>query len=836
MIIAHRMIDEDGNVQVQSLREHSRNVARLCCAACMAVNLGHVGYLIGLLHDMGKAAEPVQRRLSGSPEKYPHAYAGARYLVECLEALEAMEKAGPINPYMYLLVELAATAILWHHSGRKDMVDPFGKEIWQNGLRRGQDDAAYEQGLHSFFEDCCTEEELQEHIVFAVKEIKGVFKKINEAFGPKGRTPVRRHFFIGMLQRFLFSVLVDADWTDTSAFMNVEIHPKEKKEVSWQEEWDELQMREKESAMQRKEEWEKLQFCTEDYMCHLPVNYTIDKMRQKISEGCLHHVADGPGIYRLYVPTGGGKTLTGLRYMIHAAKRQNAKHIFFFVPYKSIIEQNAEVFRKVLGSQNVLEHHSDVVLDSEDLAAMEENKKLLMQMARWQETPCIVSTMVQWLNTLFAGPRSNVRRMAGMAHSILLFDEVQTVPREMVFMFNLAIDFLHKILGCTIILCTATQPDLRHVEQPVLYAKSMDLAEGYEQDFKDFKRTHVVVQTVPGGYTAEGIGDFAQLLLNENRSLLIIVNTKKAAEAVYEEIKRIELPNMELYCLSTNLCTAHRQQVIKDIKKWQAKTDKKQEDRLVCVSTQLIEAGVDLSFSCVIRSMAGLPSVAQAAGRCNRNGESTCRNVYLINCNDTLEDLRRLPDIDDARQVTERIIKEHPQEDLLSPDMIQEYYHIYFNQADKMKYTISLPEDRHKRISLLDLLSTYQEGRIPLQKTWKKEDYNWRGACTMTQAFSLAESHFKAIPDENVSVIVPYEEGKMRIADLLSAKPKAIRSILSKLHPYTVSISQGACKCLEKQHGIIRACDGEVLILQEGYYDPDKGIRMKKGEMDFCFY
>lgn len=147
MIIAHRMIDEDGNVQVQSLREHSRNVARLCCAACMAVNLGHVGYLIGLLHDMGKAAEPVQRRLSGSPEKYPHAYAGARYLVE---RLEAMEKAGPINPYMYLLVELAATAILWHHSGRKDMVDPFGKEIWQNGLRRGQDDAVYEQGLHSF--------------------------------------------------------------------------------------------------------------------------------------------------------------------------------------------------------------------------------------------------------------------------------------------------------------------------------------------------------------------------------------------------------------------------------------------------------------------------------------------------------------------------------------------------------------------------------------------------------------------------------------------------------------------------------------------------------------
>lgn len=177
-------------------------------------------------------------------------------------------------------------------------------------------------------------------------------------------------------------------------------------------------------------------------------------------------------------------------------------------------------------------------------------------------------------------------------------------------------------------MCTATQPDLRHVEQPVLYAKSMDLAEGYEQDFKDFKRTHVVVQTVPGGYTAEGIGDFAQLLLNENRSLLIIVNTKKAAEAVYEEIKRIALPDMELYCLSTNLCTAHRQQVINDIKKWQAKTDKKQEDRLVCVSTQLIEAGVDLSFSCVIRSMAGLPSVAQAAGRCNRNGESTCR-MYI---------------------------------------------------------------------------------------------------------------------------------------------------------------------------------------------------------------
>ena len=177
---------------------------------------------------------------------------------------------------------------------------------------------------------------------------------------------------------------------------------------------------------QRQSIWNKLSEHTEDYLNGLPVVYSIDSLRREISNQCLAAARErAPGIYRLYIPTGGGKTYSGLRFCIEMARRQNARHIFYFSPYKSITRQNADCIRNALGEEFVLEHHSDVTFEESE---EETREQWLAQSQRWQGTPVICTTMVQFLNSLFAAPRQNVRRLSALAGSVLLFDGIQSLP------------------------------------------------------------------------------------------------------------------------------------------------------------------------------------------------------------------------------------------------------------------------------------------------------------------------------------------------------------------------------------------------------------------------
>jgi CRISPR-associated endonuclease/helicase Cas3 len=827
LLVGHSWTDDDGKKHFQSLEDHSRMVAMICAENSASVGLRETGYVEGLLHDLGKAdRRKVQPHLRGeTAEKCNHSVAGARYI---------WEKYGQCEDLNYrLAAQLIASAIVWHHSGRQDIVSMEGDDKWLKQMHFQEKDSAYEATLKNFFSECCEENEIEERMKKAAAEIGIIREKIKkrEPSSNQKKLPVRQ-YFLGMLQRFLFSALIDADWTDTSCIMSGKPLPK------------------KLSSGEKQELWNDLSDQVETFVESLKPKYEIDRLRQEISQQCLQAATDQPGIYRLFVPTGGGKTYSGLRFCIHTAQKRNADKIYYFAPYKSILSQNTDDFKRALGnSEYVLEHHSDIIIDDTKEEQAEYNARQRLMRERWQDVPFIATTMVQFLNTLFAGPRQNVRRMEALAHSILVFDEVQALPVQDTFIFNMAVNFLADILDCTIVLCTATQPALEDVKYPIQFSNPKDLVPDYEERFQQFKRVRVVIKRISGGFTAPSIADLVQELLERNRSLLIILNTKHAVNTVYDQLSKVLPKDIPKYCLTTGLCIQHRADVIQKIKNWQADAEEKtgtgmdSEEKMICVSTQIIEAGVDVSFDCVIRSMAGITSVAQAAGRCNRHGRYPSKDVYLINCTKELENLDQLQDIDDARQATERLLDVMPPDiDLLAPEVVRKYYQIYYQNDEQMEYMVPIPGIQEE-ISLRNLLGINSRGR----KEWKKENQNpgeeqghnekiWQSNWKMWQAFQWAEKNFHAISNDTVTVVVPYhEEGQKAVAWLTSAHPGNLSDLIRMIQPYTVEIHKTMCKKLEREHALVSVLDGTVLVLQAEFYDQAKGVEYHPLPMEAMF-
>ena len=765
--------------RVQTLEEHSRHVAELCADACRPFGLENTGRLMGWLHDAGKAAPDVQDHLRRQTcDKLNHSASGMRWI---------WEQTARQSTSTRLAGQMIALAIGCHHSGRCDCLAPDGRVPWLERMRSDQARALYRPSVDAFFADCCREETLHALIGKAAGEIAVLYKATGGVLPEGAERNVRRDarwFGLGFLQRFLFSALVDADWTDTASFMNGTPLPGAPTDA------------------QRLAVWEQLCGHTEQFVGALQAKRPIDRLRQEISDQCLTAARDRPpGIYRLYVPTGGGKTYSGLRFCLQMARRQNARHLFYFAPYKSITRQNADNIRQAVGAEWVLEHHSDVLFAPDQKEAQEH---WLALSQRWQGVPVICTTMVQLLNTLFAAPRQNVRRLTALAGSVLLLDEVQALPLRDTCLLNFALDALARLFGCTVVLCTATQPDLAGVEYPLAFSPRMDLVPDYQLRFRQFRRTRIVPPAIPGGQSMAAIADFVAARRQENHSVLAILNTKSAVNRLFDALQPLVPADCPVFCLTTYLCPQHRDDVLAQIRR---RLDAGQP--LICLSTQLIEAGVDLSFDCVIRDLAGLPSIAQAAGRCNRHGESGCRPVYLIECSG--ENLDALPEIYDGREITRELLAQLPVgTDLLSPEAVALYYQRYYSSPphrQDMRYRIPSLGDG----TMLDLLCCNVQGIQAFLESGRKP------ACKndLCQAFGTAEAAFAAIPDETVPVLVPYGAGREKLPNLRSGRGGA--ALLRKLQPYTVAISRSQCQRLGD--GLYPALDGTVLILREEYYD-----------------
>lgn len=810
-ILAH--IDRESG-RKQTLSEHSRSVADECGRACGKIGLAALGKLTGLLHDSGKGTLAFQRYLREGDTavrgKIPHSFCGARY---CWETWGIKGGVAPLT------AQLAAAAVCGHHSGLPDMTEPDGED---GLLRRTRPESQvdYEEALRNYFSSSSSSEELEGLFCQAQEEVAklgALLKGICERVSKESR-PGMFSFLWGMVQRYLMSCLIDADRYDTYLFEAGKA-PEPEPELG--------------------PLWHTLAGRLEQYLAGLPFKEAVDRKRREISGQCLAFATHGHGIYRLSVPTGSGKTLSSLRYALSCAEGTGKERIFYVAPYKSILDQNAKDIRRALGlgSQDVeilLEHHGDVIIEGEEEVIR--RRDLLTQ--RWN-APIILTTTVQFLNTLFDGRGSCVRRMHCLTDAVILLDEVQAIPIRCTYLLNAALDFLAYVCGCSIVLCTATQPAVEQMDVPVLLGEPAEMVPNLEEAFAALKRTRAVDRTGLGLLSSEQLADFCMDRLKDCDNLLVVLNTKSAAEKLYRALRsRMEGLAAEertpLFLLTTNLCPKHRVERIEKI--YDVLTGKTENSRLICVSTQLIEAGVNLSFQCVVRSLAGLDSFTQASGRCNRHGEVACRDVFLIRSAD--EVLSSLKEIRCAQEEAGHVIQDFRSnpgqfgDDLLSPAAVGRYSRYY---AKRMQPELAYPageKDDPKLSSpttLFDLLS-----RNTVATKACAEHERPLPPHPLHQAFQTAGKIFQAIPEGGFDVIVPHgKEGEELVAEL-NADPglRELPQLLRRAQLFSVHLFDTEWKQLNRLGAIDLLAEIGVAVLKKEFYDPELGVQLRRGEME----
>ena len=391
-----------------------------------------------------------------------------------------------------------------------------------------------------------------------------------------GKAPWKSKASVMTYTRMLFSCLVDADFLDTEAFMQEGDAPARGAFPPLQE----------------------LAKTVDAYLARFAKpTKEINQRRTEILRQCI--AAGDQSAHRRYfltVPTGGGKTLASLAFAMHTAlARPDVRRVIYVIPYTSIIEQTSDIFRSIVGAENVLEHHHQVDWDDPEQGGG--RKRLASE--NW-DAPLIVTTNVQFFESLFACRTS--RKLHNIAGSVIIFDEAQMIPTGYLQPAMEAVRELTEHYGCTAVFCTATQPSLGAFfpDQP-----PVEIAEHRDEDFAFFRRTRIVQEE--GEETPACLA--ARLL--ESAQVLVIVNRKRRAGELYDL-----LPEEGRYYLTTNLCPAHRRRVLQDIR---ARLAAGEPCRVV--ATSLVEAGVDFDFPVVYREMAGLDNIIQAAGRCNREGK-----------------------------------------------------------------------------------------------------------------------------------------------------------------------------------------------------------------------
>lgn len=811
---AHSFKDSRGERHWQSLAEHSSHVARLCREYAGKIDLPYTGYLTGLLHDAGKIRQEFQDYLETENlslrGKINHSSFGLWLLKELPG--DTVEQR--------ITKQIMGLAICSHHGGFIDCITPDGSSPYEKRQERDES-LPYDMWKSDFLcnviyqmiaeresensggrvhanrdcEELAAWDEIVSYYNQATEEVKVLFE----------RSKHLKFFGVGMIAKFLFSALVDADRYDTYCFEAGE-DMKEYKPFDWRP----LQCRLEEKLKE---------FGSDD---------PIDILRREVSEDCYQFASHPGGVYQLYGPTGSGKTLASLRYALtHCVQnREEApkEHVYYIIPYCSILDQNSTDIRNVLGlgknDETLLEHHSNVIRETEGGRDQEEQfQKHELLTERWT-SPIVMTTMVQFLNTIFSGGTKAIRRLHQLSHSVLIFDEIQALPVKCIYLFNMAINFLSQVCGTTIVLCTATQPQLSKVPVPLLLSQPADIVPDFADKFRQFQRTRVCNRVTPEGMSYEELARFSIEKMEEWGPVLIIVNTKEAARTVFNLLQE-RTEKTRLIFLSTGLCPNHRKKILDNLQP-------RPGERIICVSTQLVEAGVDKSFGCVIRSLAGLDSIAQAAGRCNRSNEygKLC-DVYIVRLRE--ENLDKLPEIKAAQVATESVLHQLRQnldepDQLLSPKVIEAYYgYYYYERLGEMGYKIEIEKEK---MTLFELLN---DNKMAVGKYARRNKMT--PPFSFYQAFETAGNAFEVIDNKTVGVIVPYGKGRELIADLKSSKDiREKQKLLRQAQQYTVNLYEGEKRRLEKSLELLEEL--QVYVLIEGFYDEKTGI-CENPKLDF---
>lgn len=550
--------NSDNKKEWQLLIDHLKNVAEYAEKFASSFGADRLAYVAGLLHDLGKYSIEFQSRLEGSNEKVDHSTAGA---------IEAEKRFGIIG-------RVLAYVISGHHGGLPNGNRGKDRNLLPRLEKKDIND-------YSYYKKELEIPSIQKSDLLRIPTPKSL---ITDAFS--------RSFFI----RILYSCIVDADFLDTEKFMS----------------YDRYKYREPKPIDKLYSDFQSTLEMLEEKSRKNPSN--INNARKEILSRCIEMAGGKAGFYTLTVPTGGGKTYSSLAFALKHAKTNKKNRIIYVIPYTSIIEQNADVFREAVGSESVLEHHSNYDYPDDSFDTWKnEDKKHRLATENW-DMPLVVTTSVQFFESMFSNKSSKCRKLHNIANSVVILDEAQMMPIDYLRPCLYALSELISNYNVTVILCTATQPSIDKLIPDNI--KITEIVQNQEQLNKIFKRVNIQ-------YIGNKSDDEISLELSRLQQVLCIVNTRRHAKELFEKLYRFRKEGT--YHLSARMCPAHRKIVLNEIRK---RLEEERECRVV--STQLIEAGVDVDFPVVYRSMAGIDSIAQASGRCNREGKKEFGMVYVF--------------------------------------------------------------------------------------------------------------------------------------------------------------------------------------------------------------
>jgi CRISPR-associated endonuclease/helicase Cas3 len=740
----------DGREQL--LQSHVERVAELAHDFGSDIGIGKLAKIAGLYHDFGKFTPKFQEYLRSQmsndkkTKKVRHSVYGAKTLYE---------KYANYLP----VAELLSNCITSHHGDLRDYIAPDGE-------------TPLLVELNEHLKDMPPLEYNDADVIELFEEVKVFVKNAPNA-----------EFAITMLTKMIYSCLVDADRLDAYLFESGNIYE------SVNTDWDTILS----SLNTHLKTLKSKQSITSDEMSLL---------RETVSTQCARSGLRERGIYQLSVPTGGGKTLSSLRFALEHVKKHNMRRVIYVIPYLSIIEQTSYAIREAIGTYNqiVLEHHSNLIPDNPELYKLHTD--------RW-DAPIIITTQVQFLESIFSAKGSDLRKLHNMANSVIIFDEVQRVPVKCIHLFNSAMNFLHMVCNTTILLCTATQPPIDKTIHKIILSENPSITTPIEEPL----RTTIINELKPTGYSFEELAEFA--LSKLNKSMLIIVNTKASAKQLVEELKKTDINVMHL---STSMCPAHRKKVIEEMKDKLSLTTNQHSSEskpFICVSTQLIEAGVDISFECVIRAVAGLDSIIQAAGRCNRHGEfKSIKNVYVVNIKN--ENLNNLPDIKIGADITQRLFNFN------ALDISTYYEHYYEARKNQMDF-------RTEDGSIHDMLTSNNQGYGAFINKGSKQKVSLRSA------IRSAADAFHIISPGQIEVVVPYRNSELLLDEYINTHDLTEkRKLIRELGQYTVSLYPNLVNELHKSGALSAQIydDYGIMVLAKGFYNIDYGVDIE-GNHDF---
>ncbi len=788
MLIAHKSSPEEITYREQSLTEHLENVSKLCGVYADKIGLKSCGEFIGYLHDIGKATDEFQNYINGesSAKKGPdHSTAGAIFTVEIAKNFEK-------NSTVKLTSEIISLVIMSHHGGLSDIFNELGKSPFLERLTKTNDEnysINYNETiskLPQFFDADYAKNLFQK----AIAEMDIFLSHLKEK-------SCNKNYNIALICRFLYSALIDADRYDSACFCD-NIVPK---------------------FTEHAENFSYLSEKYEDEISKFTANTDINKLRQILSDNCYKSSFRPTGIYTLNCPTGSGKTLSSFRFALNHAAKNNKTRIFYVAPFLTILKQNVQAISDKIGDKKdvILEVHSAKEPNEKSDETTLKQDELLSQRL---DSPIVFISMVRFLNIFFGAGSKNARPLHNFADSIIIFDEVQTISPKQIAIFSGALSFLRNFCNSTVVLSTATQPTLNNELSsdfpPLELEENHEISNCSTEIIEKFRRTEIIDKTELK--TEDSITNFILELTEKNDSVLIILNTKSAVRKVYDKLKSDF--SSEIFVLTTNLYPIHREQKLDKIR------SKLGKEKLIVISTQLIEAGVDISFSCVVRSLAGLDSVIQAAGRCNRHGEfkDSLGQIYLVKPD--FENLDKLQEINTGKDVLEEILvsqklESNPKNSLDSESTIEKFFVKYYLRHKKsLKYPFG-------NDTIYDILSD--------NKKLKSEAISNLGlskkCVKLTQSFKYAEHNFEAIESLGKSVIVAHNESVELIEKLKSTYNFTEKnSILKKLQRYTVNLF-----LTDKTNGIYPLEEHGIFVLREGYYDETFGVSNEIIQKNFNF-